>query len=227
MPRTARILLPNFPHHIVQRGHNRKAIFFGNSDYEYYLDNLWQWKINLEIEVYAWCLMTNHVHLVVNPGPDEASISRLMKRLAGKQTRHVNKIQSRTGSLWEGRFKASPIQADAYLLQCSRYVELNPVQAGMVRRAEDYPWSSYRAKIGIVHTGLLDPDPCYLAMKHPEERYRKFVEQGVSSEEEQFLRQRVQQNALTGNDSFVDEIEQQTGLRIEYREPGRPRREEK
>jgi putative transposase len=222
VPRKARIILRNTPHHIVQRGHNRMAVFVEVFDYQLYLGTLQEWKEALGVAVYAWCLMTNHVHLILNPGSDPTSIGLLMKRLAARQTRHVNKCEKRTGSLWEGRYKASPIQSDAYLLQCSRYVELNPVKAAMVSRAEDYEWSSYRAKIGLAHSHLLDLDPCYLGMKAPAQDYRKFVEEGIPEAEQAFISERVQRNALTGNLSFEDEVEERIGIRIEHRYPGRP-----
>ncbi|MEQ8959474.1 MAG: transposase, partial [Coleofasciculus sp. C2-GNP5-27] len=120
------------PHHIVQRGHNRKAVFVEAGDYRYYLHNLREWKLTLGVKVYSYCLMTNHVHLIVEPGDDVTTVSRLMKQLAARQTRWVNKQEGRSGSLWEGRYKSSPIQRDCYLLQCCRYVERNPVKARMV-----------------------------------------------------------------------------------------------
>jgi len=147
----------------------------------------------------------------------------MMKRLAGRQTRYVNKHEGRSGSLWDGRFKANSIQTDAYLLQCCRYVELNPVKTMMVRRVEDYPWSSYKAKVGLERNSLLDRDPHYLGLARPEEQYRQFVEQGITAKEQLFIQQRVQQNALTGSAAFVDEIEKRTSLRIEYRALGRPK----
>jgi putative transposase len=222
VPRKARIILPNTPHHIVQRGHNRNAVFIEALDYQLYLDTLKEWKEALSVAVYAWCLMTNHVHLILNPGSDPRSIGLLMKRLAARQTRHVNKFENRTGSLWEGRYKASPIQSDAYLLQYIRYVELNPVKAAIVGRAEDYEWFSYRMKIGLAESQLLDLDPCYLGLKAPEHSYRKFVEEGISETEQAFISERVQRNALTGNLSFVDEVEERMGVRVEHRRPGRP-----
>jgi len=159
MPRKARIILRNTPHHIVQRGHNRSAVFVEESDYRYYLDTLKEWKAELGIKLYGYCLMTNHVHLIVDPGDDPAHIGWLMKRLAGRQTRYVNALERRSGSLWEGRFKSSPIETDTYLLACCRYVELNPVRAGIVGRAEDYPWCSYRQKTGLAAKTWIDLDP--------------------------------------------------------------------
>jgi len=99
MPRMARIVVPNTPHHIVQRGHNKQVVFVSEDDYQYYLENLVEWKEQLQCEVYAWCLMTNHIHLIINPGEEVDNLGRLMKRLAGKQTRYVNRVEQRTGSL--------------------------------------------------------------------------------------------------------------------------------
>jgi len=136
MPRRARIILSNTAHHIVQRGHNRQAVFIEDADYQYYLRTLREWKEELAIKVYGYCLMTNHVHLIIDPCEDRDNLGKLMKRLAGRQTRYVNYLERRSGSLWEGRYKSSPIETDTYLLACCRYVELNPVKAGMVKRTE-------------------------------------------------------------------------------------------
>ncbi len=155
MPRRGRVILPNTPHHIVQRGHNRKAVFIEDRDYQYYLDNLEEWKHHLGIKVYSYCLMTNHIHLVIEPSIYPTDVGELMKRLAGRQTRFANKMEGRSGSLWESRYKISAIETDAYLLQCCRYVELNPVKAGMVADPEDYPWSSYRHKVRMVNNSWL------------------------------------------------------------------------
>ena len=138
MPRTGRVVLPNHPHHIVQRGHNRQVVFAADEDFEYYLDTLKEWKRAHGIKVYGYCLMTNHVHLVLEPPEEIAALGRLMKRLAGRQTRFVNRLEGRRGTLLESRYKSSPIQTDAYLLACCRYVDLNPVRARMVARTEDY-----------------------------------------------------------------------------------------
>ena len=134
MPRKARVIVPNCPHHIVQRGHNRNAVFVCDDDYQHYLENLIEAKREYAIKVYAYYLMTNHVHLIVDPGDSIASISYLMKRLAARQTRYVNKLERRTGSLWEGRYKISPIDTDVYLLACCRYVEMNQAAVVLLMR---------------------------------------------------------------------------------------------
>ena len=147
MPRQARVVIPNIPHHIVQRGHNRQVVFAAYEDYFYYLVNLLELKSLLACKVYSYCLMTNHVHLIIDPGKEPGNLSLLMKRVAGRQTRYVNKRQNRTGSLWDGCFKSSPVSTHEYLLLCCRYVELNPVRAGIVDSPEKYSWSSYRTKV--------------------------------------------------------------------------------
>ena len=132
MPRKARVVVPNTPHHIVQRGHNKQVVFVERRDYYYYLQNLREWKEKLGCKLYAYCLMTNHIHLIVDPGDEPDNLALLMKRVTARQTRLVNYLEKRTGSLWEGRYKSSPIDTNEYLLTCCRYVEMNPVRAGMV-----------------------------------------------------------------------------------------------
>ena len=179
MPRNARIIVNNYPHHIIQRGHNRQVVFASDDDFLFYLENLKQWKDAFGCKVYAYCLMTNHVHLIIDPGIDAHNLAMLMKRIAGRQTRHVNKLENRSGTLWEGRYKSSPISTDEYLLACCRYVELNPVRAGIVAAPEAYRWSSYGAKVGMTKQDWLDFDPCYLGLaataKKRQERYREYI----------------------------------------------------
>jgi len=226
MPRKARVLVANYPHHIVQRGHNRNVVFVTGSDYQYYLENLKEWKTKLGIKLYAWCLMTNHIHIIVEPGDDVRTVSELMKRLAGRQTAYVNKQENRSGSLWEGRYKASPIQRDSYLLACCRYIEMNPVRADMVTGPRQYKWSSYRERVGLVKPSLLDFDLTYLALAEDKEqrikRYKYYLQQGASDKEMILLRNAWSRNQLTGNNCFVDEIERRIGNRIESRGRGNP-----
>lgn len=226
MPRKARLLVPNCPHHIVQRGHNRNTVFVADDDYQFYLENLFEWKVKLGIKVYAWCLMTNHVHLIVEPGDDAKTISELMKRLAGRQSALVNKLEKRTGSLWDGRFKASPIQRDEYMLPCLRYVEMNPVRANMVVGPRQYRWSSYRERMGLEKKHRIDVDPTFLSLGESEEarraRYMEYVKVGITDKEINLLRAALQRNRLTGNDRFVEEVAIRIGCRAENRGRGRP-----
>ena len=222
MPRIGRVVAPNMPHHVIQRGHNRNVVFVDDGDYSYYLDTLREWTQKLQVKVYAWCLMTNHVHLLLDPGDDIKSIGLLMKRLAGRQTRYVNKQESRTGSLWDGRYKMSIVDSDQYFLQCCRYIELNPVKANMVVRPENYRWSSYRENAGLLPSAIVDRHRFAKLGGVSFEGYQDFVAEGIPSSEAEFISQRLESNRLTGGDRFVEEIELRTGIRLEYKQPGRP-----
>jgi putative transposase len=134
-------------------------------DFERYVSDLRELKEALGIKVYAYCLMTNHVHLLLAPGESTSSLGQLMKALAGRMTRYRNKVEGRTGTLWESRYKSSVVQSDTYLLACGRYIELNPVRAGMVARAEDYRWSSFALRLcDFSESTWLDKDPCFLEL---------------------------------------------------------------
>jgi len=226
MPRQARVIVPGFPHHIVQRGHNRQPVFVERRDFEYYLANLQEWKQVYELEVFSYCLMTNHVHLVVQANDNVTAIPQLMKRLAGRQTRFVNALEKRSGSLWEGRYKISPIDTDAYLLACCRYVELNPVEAGMVDKPEQDEWSSYCARGGMSHCQWLDEPDTFLALAVSHqlrvEAYRQFFEQDDGSVSDELIGNAINSNKLTGDNKFVDEIGKRIDIRVETRKPGRP-----
>lgn len=227
MPRVARAVVPGFPHHIIQRGHNKHVVFAGEDDFEYYLATLAAFKEAYDVEVYAFCLMNNHVHLVLQPGENAAGLGQLMKRLAGRQTRLVNRQEGRSGTLWEGRYKSSPIETDAYLLACCRYVELNPVRAGMVANPAEYRWSSHAQRIGegALHPWL-DTHPSFDALRNTETlrraRYRDFVASAIPPGEWDLIRDAVQRGQLTGRERFVDEVAARVGRRIGHRRPGRP-----
>jgi putative transposase len=225
MPRNARVILPGYPHHIVQRGHNRQVVFAEPRDYLYYLNTLKVWKSEYEVRLYAYCLMTNHAHLIMEPVND-AAIGQLMKRLAGRQTRYVNRLESRRGTLWEGRYKSSPIDTDNYLLACCRYVELNPVRARMVSKPEDYCWSSYRERLGLpAQCKILDITHADGA-RLPEtfsnlDAYVQFLTAGIPPAETTLIRTSLKRGQLTGDTRFIDEVEGIIGRRIEHRGPGR------
>jgi len=231
MPRKARVILSNTPHHIVQRGHNRKAVFIEQADYRYYLGNLLEWKEKLACKVYAYCLMTNHVHLIIDPGETPENLSRLMKRLAGRQTRWVNAVEARTGSLWEGRFKCSPIETHCYLLACCRYVERNPLRAGMVSLPQEYKWSSYRDKIGLGGDGVVDRDICYQLLGHNDvarqAAYAEWVNRRDEKDDVTLIRAALARGQLTGTSRFAEEVEERMGIRIQMRGPGRPRKQKR
>jgi len=228
MPRVARVVLPEHPHHVIQRGHNRASVFVEAADFMFYLDTLAEWKKTFGCKVYAFCLMTNHVHLVIDPGESAGNLARLMKRLAGRYTRYVNRVERRSGTVWNGRYKSSPIETDRYLMACSRYVELNPVRARIVSAPEDYRWSSYGHKIGRARFTWLDDDPCYAGLgalrSERESRYREWVTTTVPDGEWDLIRMAVQRGQVSGGRSFHEEIARRLGHRVEFRGPGRPAR---
>jgi putative transposase len=158
-----RIHPPGVPLHFVQRGHNREPTFLDAEDCRCYLSWLHEGLIRWEVELHAYVLMTNHVHLLLTPGRAEG-IACLMMSLGRRYVRYVNRKYARTGTLWEGRYRSSTIDSDAYLLACYRYIELNPVRAGLVLRPQDYEWSSYRSN-GFGHPNpLLTPRAEFLAI---------------------------------------------------------------
>ena len=227
MPRTARIVLSNAPHHVFQRGHDKQPVFFEEDDYEFYLSILRKWTTEFGVKVYGYCLMTNHVHFVLDPGSDVQSLAKTMKRVSGKHTRRINRLHDRTGTLWESRFKSSPIQTDNYLLACCRYIDMNPVSAGMVRHAGEYRWSSFRQKTSNSASTWINLDDCYIALgktaNQRRQTYAKFVTEGAPARGEiNVIRRALKSGQLTGDDQFIDEVEKTTGKRIERRRPGRP-----
>src|SRR5258708_20900356 len=132
MPRHARFMIAGVPVHVIQRGHNRAACFFDPADYRFYLEHLASLASGTGCAIHAYCLMTNHVHLLLTPARAE-SAARLVKHLGQRYTQHVNRTYRRSGTLWEGRFRSCLVESESYLLACYRYIELNPVRAAMRR----------------------------------------------------------------------------------------------
>ena len=147
MPRKTRLFLPNQPQHIVVRGHNRDPIVARRIDYQTFVKFLDGAITRYDLALHAWVLMTNHIHLLVTPG-EQHCIPRAMQWLGAHYAQYFNKCYRRRGSLWESRYKASLVDTDRYLLLCYRYIEMNPVRAGMVATPGAYPWSSYRQNAG-------------------------------------------------------------------------------
>ena len=163
MPRRPRIKLAGIPQHIVQRGINREACFFAEEDYHCTLHWLTKSAADWRCAIHAYVLMTNHVHLLVTPETPDGP-ARLMQSIGRRYVQYMNRSYKRSGSLWEGRYKSSVVQAETYLLACMRYIELNPVRAGMVSDHCLYRWSSYRANGLGAHDERLTPHPLYLAL---------------------------------------------------------------
>ena len=223
--------MPNTPHHIVQRGHNRQVVFASDDDFFYYKENLIHFKKEFGCKVYAYCFMTNHVHLVIDPGDVPESISQIMKRVAGRQTRYVNRLEKRTGSLWEGRYKSSVVSTQEYLLACCRYVELNPLRAAMVSESTEYRWSSYACKAIGIDDKLVDLDSQYVTLGNDtlerQRAYKKFIKGSIPEFELKVIREALQRGQLTGSEYFQREIFKKHGIRVSNKGRGRPRKSKK
>lgn len=225
MPRKPRFYLPGVPAHIVQRGNSRQATFFGDEDYAAYLDWLYDGAKRHGCALHAYVLMTNHVHLLLTPGESEA-ISQMMQHVGRHYVTYVNHTYAKSGTLWEGRHKGCLIDSDQYLLACMRYIELNPVRAGMVEHPQDYRWSSYRANATGAAQTLLTPHALYLALGATlHERamaYRDLFRNTLDADEVHSIRATVQTGTPLGNERFKEQIEQTLQRKVGHARRGRP-----
>jgi len=171
------MVVPGMALHVRHRGHNRSACFFGDQDYTLYLRLLEHFARQHECAVHAYCLMPNHVHVLVTP-KTETGLALTMKSVAQLYSQHINKAYELTGSLWEGRYRSCLVPTESYALACYRYVELNPVAAGIVRDPEAYRWSSHRANAGRAHSSLITPHPAFPGTKI----YRDLFEDALDPE---------------------------------------------
>jgi putative transposase len=227
MARLGRYFLPDQPLHVIQRGNNREPVFFAPDDYKQYLDWLGAAAQEHGVALHAYVLMTNHVHLLVTPG-DAAAVSGMMQSLGRRYVRHVNFLYRRTGTLWEGRYRAAPIEADAHLLACMRYIELNPVRARMVRKPANYPWSSYPANAERQANALLTFHPLYQGLGATAGMrarfYRGLFREALGVEFLAELRAATNGGWALGNDKWKAKIERVAKRRAAPRPRGRPRK---
>jgi putative transposase len=227
MARLPRQVAPAFPYHLIQRGHNRQAVFVDDTDRRRYLDGLIEASVAHGLAVHAYVLMTNHVHLLVTPERPE-SMSLTMQAVGRRYVRVFNQRHGRSGTLWEGRFRSSLVEADRYLLACQRYIEANPVRAGLVERVPDWPWSSHRHHVGLVVDPLVRTHPTVWSLGNtPFEResaYRKLFDESVIQQEYDWLRDRLLGGKPTASTDFQKKVETAHGLRLLPRPVGRPRR---
>ena len=226
MPRRARLALPNVPLHIIQRGNNRQACFYADDDYRFYLDWLREHADKTGCHVHAYVLMTNHVHLLVSAKRPEAP-GALMKALGQRYVQYVNRTYRRSGTLWEGRFRSCLTQEESYLLACQRYIELNPVRAGMVEHPAEYRWSSYTANAQGQANPLLSAHPLYEELgSEPETRrhaYRELFRHHMDNDLLHAIREALNQELVLGRDDFKDRIAQMTARQTRPGTIGRPR----
>lgn len=219
--------MPGIPVHAFQRGHNKAPVFFDDEDYLTYLRFLKAAADDLDCRLHAYVLMTNHVHLLVTPKTSDG-ISLLFQSVGRQYVPYINKTYGRRGSLWEGRYKACLIDADNYLLACMRYIELNPVRAGMVMYPAQYRWSSYACNALGVDNALITPHAQYLALdltsKPRRKAYKECFNVSVEDNELVLFRQALQSGTPLGHDRFKAEIESVLGRKIGQVKAGRPRK---
>ena len=217
MARLPRICLPGIPQHIIQRGNNRQVCFASEEDFAAYAHWLDECAQKHRVAIHAWVFMTNHVHLLATP-ETEAGISKMMQTLGRHYVRYFNYTYKRTGTLWEGRFKSCVVDAENYLLHCQRYIELNPVRAGMVETPGDYTWSSFRANGLGEQIKLWRPHPIYQSLgKTRTERavaYRDLFTSQLDGHLLAQIRQASNQGMALGNDKFKEEIARLAGRRV-------------
>jgi putative transposase len=221
MPRQARAVFSGLAHHITQRGNRREDVFFSDEDRLVYLAWLQAYCVALGLEVRAYCLMSNHIHLVAVPATDDA-LQRVLKPLHMRYAQRINRRQGWTGHLWQGRFFSSPLD-DAYLWATVRYVERNPVRAGMVRRAEDYRWSSAAAHCGLRTDLLLASATAWARGFLAAQDWSAWLAEGDEDEELSTVRRNVNKGLPCGSDDFVSQLSQRAGRSLAHRPQGRPK----
>ena len=220
MPRIARIIGVGYPHHIIQRGNNREKVFLDRRDYERYLSFLSKYSEEKKAAVLAYCLMSNHIHLLVRPSEIEA-LPKMMQGITLCYSKYFNGENGRTGRLWECRYHSTVIDGDSYLWTVSRYIENNPVRAGIVKRAEDYPHSSARAHIlGIKDPVLKEP----LFDKSELNEFKRFIRSEEDNKIMEEIRKQTRLGKPLGNGSFLNTLSEKLGCSLSFRPKGRPRK---
>jgi putative transposase len=229
MARLGRYFLPDQPLHVIQRGNNRQAIFFSDADRENYLTWMLAAARDCGCRIHAYVLMTNHVHFLLTPDTAD-SLPRMMQSLGRRYVRYLNHAHARTGTLWEGRYRAAPIDSEAYLLSCCRYIELNPVRAGMVRHPREHRWSSHGANALGLPDPLVSHHPLYRALgRSVAERqaaYRALFRERLAERFIEGLRGATNGGWALGDASFKRRIAKPAKRRAEKLPRGRPRRDE-
>lgn len=227
MARLPRLILPDQPHHVILRGNNRQAIFFSDLDRQQLLAMLGEAAAQYQVAIHAYVLMDNHFHLLVTPSTAEA-LSRMMQSLGRRYVGWFNARHQRSGTLWEGRFRAGLIEGERHLLACMRYIELNPVRAGLCQEAAQWPWSSAAHHLGLARSSLITEHELYWSLGNtPFERehaYREFIAQGVPLPEQVQLTESVLRGRPVGSESFLKPLTLEHPAVVNRRPRGRPRK---
>jgi putative transposase len=218
MARIARVIAKNYPHHITQRGNRRQDTFFCDDDYRYYIRLMSEWCDKCGVKIWAYCLMPNHVHLVAVP-ESEDGLRRAIGEAHRRYTRHINFREQWRGHLWQGRF-ASFLMDEQYLLTATRYIELNPVKAGLVSIPEQYPWSSARAHIKGENDDLVQVKPLLRMVAN----WQQFLSCDVPDEEYELLQQHERTGRPLGSKSFIERLENELSRNLTPQKGGRPKK---
>lgn len=227
MTRSSRLDVPDVPHHVVHRGNNRQACFADDTDRRRYLEDLLQSTVRHEVEVHAYVLMDNHVHLLATPRR-KAALSRAIQLLGRRFVSFVNARHARTGTLWEGRFKSSPVGTSNYLWNCYRYIELNPVRAGLCSLPSQYRWSSHGGNAHGMPDYLITPHAEYLDLACDAAgraaSYRSMFDQDLPDVAAAEVRKNLAGQRAFGDAEFQALVSAKTGREARLRRPGRPAR---
>ena len=225
MPRKLRFIIPGVPVHIVQRGRSREPVFFEDSDYSAYYQWLLEGSRRYGCDIHAYVFMTNHVHILATPS-DSIGVTRMMQYVGRRYVPYINQAYGTSGSIWEGRYKASLVQEDRYLLTCMRYIELNPVRANMVRHPAYYRWSSYRHNAKGNEDELVAPHPLYLSLgkgaKSRTTAYHALLKAHLEEDHVEMIRAAWQTGTPLGNDYFREMVEKKLGCKVGQARRGRP-----
>jgi putative transposase len=226
MARLTRLALAGYPHHVLQRGNNRQAIFLSEADYAVWLELVAENAKKFAVAVHAYVLMPNHFHIVVTPLTDQG-LPKMMQALGRSYVRYFNDSQKRTGTLWEGRYKSTLVEAGHYLLPCMVYLDLNPVRASLAVNASDYAWSSHRHYIGQRVDKLITPHAMLWDLGNTpfarEAAYSELVCNGINSLHQQAISDATLSGWALGDANFVVELQKRTSRRLTKKLPGRPR----
>ena len=226
MARLPRLTLPGYPHHVIQRGNNRQAIFASTADYQVLLDLLRDNAQKFGVAIHAYVLMSNHFHLLATPQTADG-LPMMMQAVGRSYVRFFNNAQGRTGTLWEGRYRSTLIQTERYLLACMAYIDLNPVRAGMVGAAADYAWSSHGHLVGMRTDPVVTPHALYWELGNTpfarERAYADLVDVAPGSPRQAELTRGVHTAWALGGDEFVADLERRTQRRVARSHAGRPR----
>ena len=227
MARLPRLVVPNQPHHLIQRGNDRRAVFSEADDYVFFLEHLRDSAALFGVAIHAYVLMPNHFHLLASPS-DEIGLGKMIQRIGRYYVPYFNKKYKRVGGLWQGRFKATVIDSEQYFMTCSRYIEANPVRAHMVAEPAEYPWSSYLHHIGVKPDALITEHALYWALGNtPFEReaaYKELVGQALGRDAIDVLNVATAKSWALGGHQFKASVEQQIKRRVSPNKPGRPRK---